>query len=173
GQWWFPELSSWPGEWAWKSAPKPAPRGRMRPAPAGAVVRSFCWSPHGRVTAQASRAGGRHCNGFSYHTHVAFVQLRQSFRREKGSPGRPGLAPELGHHVAVRPCHPHVIEPGPPRADTLNCLSNQAFPELPGADEQDRGLLRHGPLAIGVAGKRERAVGEREDVAAMTHPVPV
>src|SRR5208282_4177731 len=123
----------------------------MRPAPTGAVVRSSCWSPHGRVAAQASTTGGYHCNGFSYHTHVAFVQLRQSFWSEKGPAGGPGLAPELGDDAAVAAGHPNVVQPRPSRRGPLNCLCNKPFPEAPGANEQDRGLLRDSPLPIGVA----------------------
>ena len=81
-------------------------------------------------------------------------------------------AAELGDHVVTAPDR-HVVDRVPPVRRPLAGLGDQQVAALGRGDEDDVAGLRDGDLVPGVAGERERGVGQREDEAAVRDTVAV
>src|SRR4051812_17827398 len=82
------------------------------------------------------------------------------------------MAAEFGDHH--RACgDTHIVDPGAAAARDLARGCHQPVAELAGADKGDRALGRDRPFIVGVAGKGEGGIGQREDEAAMGDLVAV
>src|SRR6056297_1325800 len=84
-----------------------------------------------------------------------------------------GEAAHQGYLAPVCAGYRYVINAGPPAARLFLRRRGQPFAQLAGREKGDLVFLRDSKLVVAVAGKGKGAVGEREDKAAMTDPVPV
>src|SRR5260370_40077833 len=83
------------------------------------------------------------------------------------------LAPEERDALAALVGHLDIVDPGAAADAALLGDGRQEIAFMRRCDEVDRAARSHRGQIVAVAGKRERAVGEREDEAAVADRVPV
>ena len=83
------------------------------------------------------------------------------------------MAAEFCDQRAVRALHRHVVDAAAAGAGALDAFGSQPVAQLRRTQERHRAVLRHGALIVTVAGEGEGGIGQREDVAAVAHAVPV
>jgi hypothetical protein len=83
------------------------------------------------------------------------------------------VAAELGDRRAVGARDGNVVDAAAAAAGALDAMGCEPVSELRRTQERHRTMLRHGALAVAVAGEGEGRIGECEDEAAVADPLPV